>query len=258
MSDLSDTAPAKQVGEQVEIATINSITEITDEDFNNPTRSIILPSLPQRLLNLIGKKLKPVLLKKNVLEKNKNNHPELSAEDNRKILDAALYHAEEIINDKPSAKPNYWVLAKIDGKSSMVTIEISETKDAHEIVGWRFASEKSMNQIRNRAGREGGQVLVTESDAQGSSDLHDLSSDTANTIPQSAEKSSVDSEKIIDKITSAKAGSRERIMAFTDLVSRDVYEAAKDSIQKIIDNGQFPLLAFAYRNPADAWFNGAH
>lgn len=34
------------------------------------------------------------------------------------------------------------------------------------------------------------------------------------------------------------------------------YEAAKKSIQQVIDNGQTPLLAFVYRNPADAWFNG--
>lgn len=34
------------------------------------------------------------------------------------------------------------------------------------------------------------------------------------------------------------------------------YEAAKNSIQQVINNGQTPLLAFAYRNPADAWFNG--
>ncbi len=140
-----------------------------------------------------------MLLKKNILEKNRNNHPELSADDNRNIFDAALYHAEEIINDKPSAKPNYWVLAKIDGKSSIVTIEISETKDANEIVGWRFASAKSVEQIKNRAGREGGQVLVTKSDAQGSSDLHDLSSGNNDNIEDIPENSSPRAEKSSSK-----------------------------------------------------------
>ena len=74
-------------------------------------------------------------------------------------------------------------MAKIDGKSSIVTIEISETKENYEIVGWRFASMKSIQQIKNRAEREGGQVLVTESNAQGSSGLHDLSSGNINNIP---------------------------------------------------------------------------
>ena len=64
VSKMETTTPVKTI-------TLNSVTEITDEDFNNPTRNIILPSLPQKLLNLIGKKSKPVLLKKNILEKNK-------------------------------------------------------------------------------------------------------------------------------------------------------------------------------------------
>lgn len=71
-----------------------------------------------------------------------------------------------------------------------MTIEISETKENYEIIGWRFASMKSIQQIKNRAEREGGQVLVTESNAQGSSGLHDLSSGSISNIPQSDEKSS--------------------------------------------------------------------
>ena len=53
---------------------------------------------------------------------------------------------------------------------------------------------KSMQQIKNRAEREGGQVLVTESNAQGSSGLHDLSSGNINNIPQSGKKSNPDLE----------------------------------------------------------------
>lgn len=32
--------------------------------------------------------------------------------------------------------------------------------------------------------------------------------------------------------------------------------AARESIQKVIDNGQLPNLAFVYRDPREAWFNG--
>jgi len=35
-------------------------------------------TLAQKLLNLIGKKSKPVLLKKNILDKNKEHHPHRS------------------------------------------------------------------------------------------------------------------------------------------------------------------------------------
>lgn len=69
---------SEQVGEQVETVTLDSVDKITEDDFNNPKRSIILPSLPQKLLTLIGKKSKSVLLKKNILDKNKEHHPDLS------------------------------------------------------------------------------------------------------------------------------------------------------------------------------------
>lgn len=174
---------------------LDSTEKITDEDFSNPTRSITLPALPDAVLNAIGKKSKPVLLKKNILEKNRNHHKELSADDSRKILDRALYHSERVIQDKPSDKPNYWVMAKLDDKSSIVTIEISENKENYEIVGWRFASAKSIQQIKNRAIREGGQVLVTESNTQGSSGLHDLSYGSDVNIPKKQEKSSTQNEK---------------------------------------------------------------
>ena len=66
---------------------------------------------------------------------------------------------------------------------------------------------------------------ATESPANPSSDAHGDKGDATvtpensadNTIPPSAEKSSGGSEKSIEKITSAKAGSRDRIMAFTEL-----------------------------------------
>lgn len=137
-----------------------------------------------------------MLLKKNILEKNRNNHPEVNPGESRRIIDAALYHSDELIHDKPTNKPNYWVLVKIDGKSSIVTIEIADRKDCHEIARWRFANPKALQSIKNRAGREGGQVLVTESgDAQGASGLHALTSDLDNNIPPSGEKSRVETDR---------------------------------------------------------------
>ena len=68
-------------------------------------------------------------------------------------------------------------------------------KDCHEIVGWRFSNEKSLQNIKKRAGREGGQVLVTESgDAQGASGLHALTSGLDDNIPPSGEISSPGAE----------------------------------------------------------------
>ena len=111
------------------------------------------------------------------------------------VVDAALYHSERIIQDKPTAKPNYWVMAKLNNKNSIVTIELSETKDNYEIVGWRYASMKSIQQIKNRAEREGGQVLITERKSQGSSGLYDLPSSFNGKIQQETEKVKSENEK---------------------------------------------------------------
>ncbi len=234
LADKSDGADGKALPRREENATADAagagrgetvrltrVRDITDADFTQPFRSIELPSLPERTLELIGKEAKPVLLKKNILEKNRDHHPDLSPEISRKILQKALYESSVFIQDKPSSKPNYWVLVEVGGKNSLVTIEISETKDAHEIVGWRFAKEKSLEQIKKRAGREGGQVLVTESvNAQGASGLHALSSGTETTIVPEEEKASA-GENISSKTRRELAGEVHTIDDYYALVMRN-------------------------------------
>lgn len=226
----SDAAGARQ-GETVRLS---RVSDITDADFTQPFRSIELPSLPERTLKLIGKEAKPVLLKKNILKKNRDHHPDLSPEISRKILQKALYESSIFIQDKPSSKPNYWVLVEVGGKNSLVTIEISETKDAHEIVGWRFAKEKSLEQIKRRAGREGGQVLVTESvNAQGASGLHALSSGIETTIVPEEEKASAE-KNISSKTRKELAGEVHTIDDYCVLVMRnpDLDASAKKDLLK--------------------------
>ena len=224
-------APGARQGETVRLS---RVSDITDADFTQPFRSIELPSLPERTLELIGKEAKPVLLKKNILKKNRDHHPDLSPEISRKILQKALYESSIFIQDKPSSKPNYWVLVEVGGKNSLVTIEISETKDAHEIVGWRFAKEKSLEQIKRRAGREGGQVLVTESvNAQGASGLHALSSGIETTIVPEEEKASAE-KNISSKTRKELAAQVHTIDDYCVLVMRnpDLDASAKKDLLK--------------------------
>ena len=54
-------------------------------------------------------------------------------------------------------------------------------------------------------------------------------------------------------VLSAEAAESADFVMDSTMVNRDV---SRKSIQKVIDNGQKPVLAFAYRDPADAWFNG--
>ena len=76
-------APSSEKSSQNTAATVklSSVAEITDKDFISPVRNIELPPLPEKTLSLIGKTVKPVLLKENILQKNHNNHPELSTEE---------------------------------------------------------------------------------------------------------------------------------------------------------------------------------
>ena len=206
-------------------------------------------------IKAMGKEAKPVLLKQNILEKNRNHHPELSEKDSRTILQKALYESDTFICDKPSTKPNYWVLVEVNGKNSLLTIEISETKTHHEIVGWRFASEKSVNQIKNRAEREGGQVLVTESNAQGASGLHALPSNSGDTVTPETEKSSEAAGKVEEK-----AGEPEVMSLDQFLASRGVAAPISDfMIDKLkIPHGLTARQEQQFHKEAEAARNAYH
>ena len=255
MPKVEESATAKTP----EIVKINTVSEITDEDFQKPYRSLELPSLPERTLKAMGKEAKPVLLKQNILVKNRNHHPELSEKDSRTILQKALYESNTFICDKTSTKPNYWVLVEVNGKNSLLTIEISETKTHHEIVGWRFASEKSVNQIKNRAEREGGQVLVTESNAQGASGLHALPSNSGDTVTPEAEKSSEAVAKVEEK-AEEKTGEPEVMSLDQFLASRGVAAPISDfMIDKLkIPHGLTARQEQQFHKEAEAARNAYH
>lgn len=58
---------------------------MTDEDFSKPTRNVEFPALPKNVNDAIGANGKPVIIKKNIFEKNKTSH---------KDLGIAKYHFE--------------------------------------------------------------------------------------------------------------------------------------------------------------------
>lgn len=80
---------------------VNSIDEITDEDFETPTRNVQLPAIPENVANAIGTNGRPVVIKRNVFEKNGNIHVELEPEDSRNILRSALYNPNLVGSTQP-------------------------------------------------------------------------------------------------------------------------------------------------------------
>lgn len=172
-----------------ETVKLSSPLEITDEDFTNPTRSIELPPLPDSTLELMKAEKKPILLKQNIFVKNLTNHKELSPKQSREILNNALYNSDLIGQSKATSKPTYWVAVKLGDKNAVVVIDLTETKDNHEIVGWRLIDEKGFERMKRQAEKEGGQFLITKDEnTQGAAALSALQSGLSNeSIPTNSE-----------------------------------------------------------------------
>ena len=111
---------------------VEKIDDIIDEDFTNPTRNIELPKIPEKVDSALGAEGKPVIIKKNIFEKNLLDHSDLTPEQSREILSMALYNADLYGKNKPVSKPYNWVVIRTKGedeKNRLVLLEINENKD---------------------------------------------------------------------------------------------------------------------------------
>ena len=144
----------------LKVEEVKSVDELTDEDFSAPTRNVHLPTLPQNVDAAIGADGKPVVIKKNIFEKNKNHHPELTSEECHKILQEALYSPNLVGQTQPLRRPSYKVAVRTGDKNSIVVIDVYEGKNQIEIVGWRKIDEKGLEKMKRQAEREGGQFLI--------------------------------------------------------------------------------------------------
>ena len=138
---------------------IASVDDLTDEDFNAPTRNVELPALPKNVDEAIGANGKPVIIKKNIFEKNLKNH-KFSSDESRKILNSALYNTDLVGQTQPTKKPLHWVAIKLDEKSPIVVLEVNENKDNTEIVGWYTLDERNLERIKRQANKNGGELIV--------------------------------------------------------------------------------------------------
>ena len=143
----------------LKVEEVKSVDELTDEDFSNPTRNVQLPTLPQNVDAALNAKGKPVIIKKNIFEKNWNAH-KFPFEESRTILNAALYNTDLVGQTQPSNKPLHWVAIKIDDKSPIVVLEVNEGKENVEIVGWYTLDERNLNRIKRQAAKNGGELVM--------------------------------------------------------------------------------------------------
>lgn len=138
---------------------IKSVDELTDEDFTDAFRNVELPTLPKNVDKAIGANGKPVVIKKNIFEKNWNAHKFTPAE-SKKVLNDALYNTDLVGRTQPTKKPNHWVAIKLDDKSPITVLEVNDNKDNVEVVGWYTLDERNLGRIKRQAERNGGELIM--------------------------------------------------------------------------------------------------
>lgn len=138
---------------------IKSVDELTDEDFTSAFRNIELPAIPKNVDAAIGANGKPVVIKKNIFEKNWNAHKFTPAE-SKKVLNDALYNTDLVGHTQPTKKPNHWVAIKLDDKSPITVLEVNDNKDNVEVVGWYTLDERNLGRIKRQAERNGGELIM--------------------------------------------------------------------------------------------------
>ena len=141
------------------IKDVSSVSDITDEDFINPKRSIGLPPIPQNVSEAIASDGKKVIIKRNIFEKNAKKHA-FDPQSSRDILEAALYNTDIVGQSQPLTRKNHWVAIKLDDKSPIVVLEVNHNKDNVEIVGWYTLDNRNLDRIKRQAEREGGELLI--------------------------------------------------------------------------------------------------
>lgn len=184
---------------------IKSVDELTDEDFTSAFRNVELPAIPKNVDAAIGANGKPVVIKKNIFEKNWNAHKFTPAE-SKKVLNDALYNTDLVGHTQPTKKPNHWVAIKLDDKSPITVLEVNDNKDNVEVVGWYTLDERNLGRIKRQAERNGGELimLTPKDDKVESLSTPPLSSaakidNSSETTKENGEKVEVEAPKTFDE-----------------------------------------------------------
>ena len=160
--------PLNQDG-TLKLEKIKSVDELTDEDFLHPTRNVELPSLPKKIADAIGTEGKPVVIKKNIFERNYMRHKDVTPELSKIIFKSALYNPDLYGQNQKKTRPYNWVLINTKdekGNNRTVLLEVNPNKDNVEIVHWHFIDERGLKKIRKKVDREDGQLLILPSDKE--------------------------------------------------------------------------------------------
>lgn len=153
---------------------ISSIEDIKDKDFTSPYRNVMLPPIAEELSEAIGANGKRVVIKKNIFEKIKSDHKELTPQKSREILRDVFWATNLYGQNQKISRPYNWILIHLDSKNASVVVEVNNNKEFVEVVNWHYLDNDALNRKKRQAEKEGGRILTLASAAANT--LNDLSS----------------------------------------------------------------------------------
>ncbi|WP_157150282.1 hypothetical protein [Brachyspira sp. SAP_772] len=123
------------------------IEKLKDIDW---TKDNTLPNFPKSFLDEYGLEDKPILLKKNIIEKNKLNHPDITEEEARRIIGNALYKPETILKANPNKPAYHNFISRTDDKhSDIVLLELSDEKENYEVINYHIINNPARDRKVN-------------------------------------------------------------------------------------------------------------
>jgi len=131
------------------------------EKYRTSSGEYSLPPIPGKTLKLLKKKQKPVVLKQEIIRKNKTNHPEISLAEYKELLFSGLYEPQEVLQPNFKNKPKYFNFIAYAEKNNVVVVELAEEKRRYEIVGFFRINNYKLNKMRKKTNRDGGQSIIT-------------------------------------------------------------------------------------------------
>lgn len=110
----------------------------------------VLPELEEDALKIMGvKKSKRVLLKKSVIDRNAERHPDVKPEDAERLIGETLYSPDDIFPGRSSTGKYFSFVrlieySKKDGrpKHGVVLLDVNEQNDCFQIVHWHWTKKK--------------------------------------------------------------------------------------------------------------------
>ena len=112
------------------------------------TQNNILPKLDNNALDILKSPNKDVLLKINIIKRNKERHPDLTEADNNIIL-GSLYKYNQILQDKK--KTNYFHFIQRFGEINyVVLLDNTQTKNNFEVVHYHKINNKNLEKLINK------------------------------------------------------------------------------------------------------------